>query len=112
MVLVETDLTVPSQNASATNNQIISWAYHNLFSGFSYPPLGRTEIPRPRTDAGISILDSVLNFAGRKSLTDQCVNCHFYITPFHHLIENTLGICCPGRELVAPFSILSIPPSL
>ena len=38
MVLVRTDFTDPSQDASATNNQIISWTYHSPFSGFSYLP--------------------------------------------------------------------------
>ena len=38
MVLVRTDFTDPSQDASATNNQIISWTYHSPFSGFSYFP--------------------------------------------------------------------------
>jgi hypothetical protein len=37
-VLVRTDFTDPSQDASATNNQIISWTYHSPFSGFSYFP--------------------------------------------------------------------------
>jgi hypothetical protein len=66
----------------------------------------------PTRNAEIPILNSILDFLGRKSLTQQCVNCHFYITLFDHLIENTLGICWPGTDSVAPFSILSIPPSV
>ena len=37
-VLVRTDFTDPSQDTSATNNQIISRTYHSPFSGFSYFP--------------------------------------------------------------------------
>ena len=66
----------------------------------------------PTSNAEKSILNSVLNFAGRKSLTHQCVNCHFYITLFDHLLENTLGICRAGKDSVATFSILSIPARL
>jgi hypothetical protein len=66
---------------------------------------------RPRPNAEKSILNSILNFARRKSLTQQCVNCHFYITLFHHPFEATLGIR-PGKNSVATFSILSIPPRL
>jgi hypothetical protein len=36
MVLVRTDFTDPSQDASATDDQIISWTHHSPFSGFSY----------------------------------------------------------------------------
>src|SRR6476469_7175201 len=52
-VLVRTDFTDPSQDTSATNNQIISWTYHSPFSGFSYFPRSRTEITRemPATNA-------------------------------------------------------------
>ncbi len=46
MVLVR-DVTHISQDASATNNQIISWAYHSPFSRFSYLPPSRTGISRP-----------------------------------------------------------------
>jgi hypothetical protein len=66
----------------------------------------------PTRNAEKSILNSILNFVGRKSLTHERVDCHFYITLFHDLIENTLGICRSGKDSVAPFSILSIPPSL
>ena len=66
----------------------------------------------PTSNAEISILNSVLNFAGRKSLTHQRVDCHFYITLFNHLLENTLGVCRAGKGSVATFSILSIPPRL
>jgi hypothetical protein len=69
-------------------------------------------MPRPGTNAEISILNGILNFAGRKSLTQQCVNCHFYITLFHYLFETTLRSCGPGKDSVATFSIVSIPPSL
>jgi hypothetical protein len=69
-------------------------------------------MPRPRTNAKISILNSILNFAGRKSLTQQCVNCQFYITLFNHLCETTVGICRPGWDSVGTFSIRSIPPRL
>jgi hypothetical protein len=115
MVLVRSgDFTDVSQDASATNNQIISWAYHSSFSGFSYLPPSRTEIPRPMPtrNAEKSILNSLLNFAGGKSLTHECVDCHFYITLFDYPIENALGICWPETDPVAPCSILSIPTSL
>src|SRR5882757_6655904 len=106
MGLVRTDFTDPSQDASATNNQIISWTYHSPFSGFSYFSRSRTEIPRemPTANAEISILNSILNFAGRKSFTHQCVNCHFYVTLFHHLLENTLAVCRAGKGAVEIFS--------
>ena len=66
----------------------------------------------PTTNAEKSILNSLLNFAGRKSLTHQCVNCHFYITLFHHLLEKTVGYLPCWKGSVATFSILSIPPRL
>jgi hypothetical protein len=69
-------------------------------------------MPRPRTNAFISILNSLVNFTGRKSLTPQCVNCQFYITLFHHLFETTVGLCRPRKDSVAPFSIPSIPARL
>jgi hypothetical protein len=69
-------------------------------------------MPRPITNGEISILNSMLNFAGRKSLTPQCINCQFYITLFHHLFETTLGLCRPRKDSVAPFSIPSVPTRL
>jgi hypothetical protein len=66
----------------------------------------------PTTNAEQSILNSILNFAGRKSLTHEYSDCQFYITLFDHLIENTLGICTPGKDSVASFSIPSIPARL
>src|SRR4029077_1443593 len=114
MVLVRTDFTDPSQDASATNNQIISGTYHSSFSGFSYFPGSRTGIPgpMPTTNAEISILNSFLNFVGGKSLTHECVDCIFYMSPSNHPIENTLCVCRSGKGSVATFSILSIPARL
>ena len=66
----------------------------------------------PTTNAEKSILNSILNFAGGKSLTHERINCVFYITLFNHLLENTLAICRAGNGSVATFSILSIPTSL
>jgi hypothetical protein len=100
MLVVKTsDFTDVSHDASASNNEIIRWAYHSPFSFFSYLPLSRTEIPRemPTTNAAISILNSILNFIGRKTLTNECIDRHFYITLFHHPIENTLSFCRPLR---------------
>ena len=39
----------------------------------------------------MSILNSVPNFVGGKSLTHQYPSCQIYITLFHHLLETTLG---------------------
>jgi hypothetical protein len=69
-------------------------------------------MPRPRPNAEISILNSILNFAGRESLTAQCVNCQFYITLFHNLFETTLGICWSGKDSVATVATFSIAPRL
>jgi hypothetical protein len=66
----------------------------------------------PTTNTEISILDSLLNFVGGKSLTHECIDGVFYITLFNHLLENTLAICRAGKGSVATFSILSIPASL
>jgi hypothetical protein len=66
----------------------------------------------PTTNAKKSILNSILNFVGGKSLTHECIDCVFYITLFDHLLENTLAICRAGKGSVAIFSILSIAPRL
>jgi hypothetical protein len=69
----------------------------------------------PTRNAEKSILNSVLNFAGGKSLANECSDCQFYVTLFDHLIENTLTICGAGKDPIATFSILaiaSISPSL
>jgi hypothetical protein len=63
-------------------------------------------MPRPGTNAEKSILNSILDFAGRKPLTHQRVNCHLYITLFHYLFETTLRIGGPGKDSVATFSIV------
>jgi len=59
-----------------------------------------------------SIFNSLLNLAGRKSFTDKCVDCHFYVTSFHHLIENTVGISLRVNTSITPFCIFSITPRL
>jgi hypothetical protein len=110
-VLVRTGyFTDISQDASTTNNQIISWAYHSSFSGFPYLPPSRSEIPwpMPTRNAEISILNSLLNFVRRESLTRECSDCQFYITLFDHPIENTLGICRLRKDSVAPSCIFFI----
>ena len=69
----------------------------------------------PTTNAEKSILNSILNFAGGKSLTHECIDCVFYITLFDHLLENTLAVHRAGYSSVAAFpirAILSIPSSL
>ena len=66
----------------------------------------------PTTNAEKSILNSILNFVGGKSLTHERVDRIFYITLFNHLLENTLAVCRAGKGSVATFSILSIPASL
>ena len=66
----------------------------------------------PTTNAEISILNSILDFVGGKSLTHERVDRQFDITLFNHLLENTLAICRAGKGSVATFSILSIPPRL
>ena len=66
----------------------------------------------PTTNAERSILNSILNFVGGKSLTHERVDRQFDITLFNHLFENTLAICRAGKGSVATFSILSIPARL
>jgi len=66
----------------------------------------------PTTNAKKSILNSILNFVGGKSLTHECIHCQFYITLFDHLLENTLAVRRAGKGSVTAFSILSIPSSL
>jgi hypothetical protein len=62
----------------------------------------------PTTNAEKSVLNSVLNFAGGKSLTDQCVDCVFYVTLFDHLPENQLAVDRAGNSSVAAFPVRSI----
>jgi hypothetical protein len=65
----------------------------------------------PTANAEKSILNSVLNFVGGKSLTHEGIDCHFYIALFDHLLENTLAIRRAGTDSVPAFFILSIPSS-
>jgi hypothetical protein len=67
---------------------------------------------RPGTNPEKSILNSILNFAGRKPLTYQRVYCHFYITLFHYLFETKPSMCGPGIDSIATVSIASKPPSV
>src|SRR3954464_11157299 len=66
----------------------------------------------PTANPEKSILNSVLNFAGGKSLTYQCVDRIFNVTLFDHLLENTLAICRAGKCSVPTLSIFAISPSL
>jgi hypothetical protein len=59
-----------------------------------------------------SIFNSLLNLAGCKSFTDKRVDCHFYVTSFHHPIENTIGISLRVNTSITPFYIFSITPGL
>jgi hypothetical protein len=64
----------------------------------------------PTRNADKSILNGILNFVGRKSFTDECSDCQFYITLFDHLIENALGtdairpFCAAGNVRIASLS--------
>ena len=66
----------------------------------------------PTMNAEKSILNSILNFAGGKSLTDECVDRVFYITLLNHLIENTLAVCSAVNSSVGALTVLSIPAGL
>src|SRR3954465_15063002 len=71
----------------------------------------------PTANAEKSVLNSILNFAGGKSLTYQCVDRIFNVTLFDHLPENDLAVDRAGNSSVAAFpvcsvSVLSVPPSL
>jgi hypothetical protein len=65
----------------------------------------------PTMNAEKSILNSILNFVGGKSLAHERVDRIFYVTLFNHLIENTLAVRGTGKGSIA-LSILSIAASL